>query len=295
MNRSLYTWLVAAILVGGVGFLIYSFRQSQSIAHELEQARAQAVATQQGLAALRENIAEAGRKRAAAAAQVAALQASRAASVAATDVKRAGPSQPTEASLLQKNPELRELAAKAFRAGLAQRYGLINARLGLSPDKIEKLNDLFTVENTEQNELLAAAAAEGVGRNDPAVQSLVEELQAKYWTSTAGIIGKDAAEQYKDFVRLTPVVGVVNDAAGYLALGPNAMTPEQEFQLVQIVGNSTVPNPVNGRADPATIDWPTVLRQAEGVLSPAQLAIFKTESQLYSVGKASNQFYQARR
>ena len=84
--------------------------------------------------------------------------------------------------------------------------------------------------------MLAAAAAEGVGRNDPAVQSLVEELQAKYWTSTAGIIGKDAAEQYKDFVRLTPVVGVVNDAAGYLALGPNAMTPEQEFQLVRSSG-----------------------------------------------------------
>jgi hypothetical protein len=198
---------------------------------------------------------------------------------------------PDEATVLAHNPELAALYAKSFRAGLAQRYGPSYQAFGLSPDQVERINDLITQGKLEEMKLLAAAGSQGLDRSAPEVQALLRQLRARYASAGGEIIGETADRQFDRLVGAFPLSDHVQYIAALLASGSAPLTNSQGAQLLQILGNASSLDPVTMRADPATVRWGEALQQAEGILSAPQLAAMKVDSQLSELMRLKNEFY----
>jgi hypothetical protein len=103
---------------------------------------------------------------------------------------------PSEASVLMTDPDLFALYAKSFRANLPSRYGLFYQAMGLTPDQIDKVNDLFAQQDLEKWKLMMAGDAQGLDRSDSDIQTLLQQLRAKYGESLVAIVGETAANQF---------------------------------------------------------------------------------------------------
>jgi len=288
MNSRLPGLIIAVLLFAvACGLIRFAYQTRQGAEQALAALARQRADLDTSVRAAEDRVAAGERERAALQAAVTQMPAARPAARPAAAAKP-----PDDATLLVNNPELLALYAKNFRAGLYQRFGLIYQAIGATPEQVEKLNDLATAVELEKQKLLAAAATQGLDRSDPDIQAMIKGLQAKSLQSIQDIVGEPAANQAMQLLNAAPVNAVVNDAASFVALSSTPFTTAQESQLMQILANASASNPATGYADPATIKWDVALQQAQGILSPPQLAALKVEAQLADLMRANKQFYQ---
>jgi hypothetical protein len=289
MNRNIQTVVIALLLLAvGCGVAWNSYQARLQAETSLAALAHQRAALDAGVHAAESKISAIESERTALQAAVARMEAGKPAARAAA----APPARPaTEAALYLANPDLFALYAKSFRANLPSRYGLIYQAIGLTSDQVDKVNDLFAQQDTEKWKLMIAAEAQGLDRSDTDIQALLQQLRAKYADSLVEIIGEPAAEQFHQLSNTLPLTPALNDMASLVAFSSEPVTTAQQAQLLQIMGRASGVDKGTGQVDPATIKWDDVLQQAQGVLSPTQLAALKVESELSDLGKANKQFY----
>jgi hypothetical protein len=199
---------------------------------------------------------------------------------------------PDEATVLAHNPELSALQAKSFRAGLTARYGLIYQALGLTPDQIERINDLLTRGKQEEMKLIAAAGSQGLDRSAPEVQALLQQVRARYASEDGAIVGDATNRQFEHLVGTLPLADHVTNMVSLLASSSTPFTSSQGIQVLQILENTSSLDPATMQADPSTIRWEEAFQQAQGILSAPQLAAMKADFQLSELVRLKKEFYQ---
>jgi hypothetical protein len=219
-----------------------------------------------------------------------ALQAKQAAAKAAA--KPPGPLPPDEAVALARDPKLLALFVRSFRATLYERYGLIYQSLKLPPEQIEKLTDVFARQQQERFEIRAAARAQGLPDTDPEIMAMQQQVVDKANAEKLAVLGEDGTKQFDQLYQAITFAPMLSDMSSFVALSSTPLTTQQSADLLQILGNASAHDKTSGQAQPATLDWTAALQQAQGILSPPQLAALKVESELAEAMKLKTQYYQ---
>lgn len=222
----------------------------------------------------------------------AALTALQAKQAAAKAAKPAAPLPPDEAVALARDPKLLALFVRSFRATLYERYGLIYQSLKLPPEQIEKLTDVFARQQQERFEIRAAARAQGLPDTDPEIMAMQQQVVEKANAEKAAVLGEDGTKQFDQLYQAITFVPMLNDMSSFVALSSTPLTTQQSADLLQILGNASTHDKTSGQAQPATLDWTAALQQAQGILSPPQLAALKVEAELAAAMKLKTQYYQ---
>jgi hypothetical protein len=116
-------------------------------------------------------------------------------------------------------------------------------------------------------DVAASAADQGMTPNDPALKSL---YRANLTDAVDGLKGIATAQQVtdyaKDYQKTKPGRDVASQLATPLAYTDTPLTPQQSALMIQLI---------SAHADGTTgvIDWSSVMAQAPGVLSPAQISM----------------------
>jgi len=200
------------------------------------------------------------------------------------------PSQLSEAALLATDPKLYALEATAFRAGLGWKFGPFYRARNLASEKVAALEALAVRHHETENDIKAVASAQNEAADGPAVTALEKQENDQYDASLRALLGETDFQSFKYYDRAAPVYGIVDYLANNLALSSEPLTTPQVDQVLKILADSSSNYQRGGVATRMTIDWPTAMGQAEGVLSPAQFEVLQGAAAKVQVEQLSAQF-----
>ena len=197
--------------------------------------------------------------------------------------RRAGPSANT---LLRTNPKLQTLYFKSLRAQQRNNNASFFHALGLSPEQIEKMDNLFLQAAERLMDLRWAAQSEGTGTADPAYLALQRQVNDQLDADTRSLIGEAAFQQLQELKRTAPVNYVVGEFGAAVAATATPLSAEQGMQLTQILASASTAYQAGKMATLDTVDWDAALGQAQGVLSEPQMMALQTKVASYQESQA---------
>lgn len=177
-----------------------------------------------------------------------------------------------------------------FRAGLGWKFGPFYRTRNLASDKRAALEALAVRHHETENDIRAAASSQNEVFDSPAVAALEKQENEQYETSVRALLGEEDFQSFKYYDRAAPVYGIVDYLANDLALSSEPLTTTQVDRVLKILADSSTDFQRGGSATRMTIDWPTAMGQAEGVLSPAQLEVLQGAAAKIQVEQLSAQF-----
>ncbi|HXB02969.1 MAG TPA: sigma-70 family RNA polymerase sigma factor [Opitutaceae bacterium] len=168
---------------------------------------------------------------------------------------------------LAKNPAFEAAYISNFRASLRPMFAAFYQQQGLTPAQVQRFEDVLTDFKRANFDVAASAADQGMTPNDPALKDL---YRANLADAVAGLKGIATAQQVTDYAKnyqkTKPGRDVASQLATPLAYTDNPLTPQQSALMIQLIST---------HADSTTgvIDWSSVMAQAPGVLSSAQISM----------------------
>ncbi len=177
------------------------------------------------------------------------------------------------ASWFAAHPEARSRYLQAFRAGLATTWGLLFQELNLSPDQVEKLEDLLAQREDNDITVKATASARGLAESAPEIQALDDQLDATNKAALKDLLGKANYATVRNYMHAEEVIPIVDQLAGDAYHTSSPLTADQAMALTQALVDSSQKMD-SGRVIANTVDWGQVLERAQAILAPAQFATF---------------------
>lgn len=178
-------------------------------------------------------------------------------------------------SLTANDPVLRALYLKSVRAGLDARYGRLFRMLHLSPEQIEKFKD---VEVASQELFLDTMASEeklGIEPGDPIVGRLGDHNWNQLKHQMTAALGSADGTVFQQYVKTEGLQPVVTSLATHVYDTDTPLTAEQAAAIQQILVDNSRKQKY-GFVIGGTTDWDAAYAQAQAVLSPEQLAAFRS-------------------
>jgi hypothetical protein len=183
---------------------------------------------------------------------------------------------------LMENPEVLALMTTQQKAMLDGRYSDLFKSLNLSPADLEKFKSLLVDKQNVMRDVRSAAREQGLnGReNRDQLRSLVEQANTELDANILAALGQEKYNQYKYYEQTQPQRNLVNQLDRRLNYTTASLSDAQSSQLVQILAQSSQNNSSNnsggGRVGPGGVSiTDSVVSQAQGVLTPAQLDALK--------------------
>jgi len=285
-----------ALTVVVVGALVLAWRSqvaARSAREALAALEAKRIALDRKVRQDREKTASAVRDRAKLEAALAAARTGASSAGPAPSAAARKPS-PSVASLLAADPKLMALYLKDFRSNLQLRFGGHYKAMGLTPEQIDKWEELATAHEAELQDLQASAESQGL-RGDPAIGAMRQQSNQQFTAAVAQIVGPAAAQGFPGTAAASqPIQGLVNGIDRYALANSAPLTLTQAGQLADIVAAATPGTPGGARYDPMTTNWDTVTAQAGGILSAPQMQALQTQAQLMNLAKLVRQYYSAK-
>lgn len=208
----------------------------------------------------------------------------------------ARPPGPDFSAVLAAHPELQRDFEHAFAADKARDYGPLYRKLHLTQDQIDRLDLLLAKDFENSLDVDATAQAQGLARNDPSIAQMRKAQAADLQSQQQAILGPENYRALQVYDAEAPLRTRIGDASSLAVMSGNAMNGDQMQQLAELLAQTSPgfqKNPT-ARIDPDTVDWDAVLSQAQGFLTPAQLAYLHAEAQFKPVGEMQKQFYASR-
>jgi hypothetical protein len=141
-------------------------------------------------------------------------------------------------------------------------------------------------------ELTAITQKQGVAANDPAIQKMRQESDAKLTAAQQEILGEAGYQQLQEFNRSAPAVSLISDMGSMVVDHSSPLTESAALRLRAVMANASPTYRAGGKVDPQGLDWPVVLTQSQTFLNPSQLAALRAEAQLPAVFALMKQYYQ---
>jgi hypothetical protein len=163
-----------------------------------------------------------------------------------------------------RSPELeRNLQLYSNRIRTRMRFHAIYAELGLSQDQIERFEMLATTKHLSSFGNLIGTPA--------AVQSFLRSNLRTLDTVVTETLGSQFVPAFRAFVATSELRGLVGNLAACTYYTEAPLTAALTDRLLQTCAACRTPQANEAYLDPADIDWPAALAQAQYFLAPAQL------------------------
>jgi hypothetical protein len=163
---------------------------------------------------------------------------------------------------------------RTLSSWLKLRNRALYARLNLTPEQMANFERMETEHWLRVQDILASSRAQGVPTTDAAFIALNREEQARFDREQLELLGPAADRELREYLRLAPARAMANALAGN-AIYTDPLTKEQGERMTQILADNSASYRKGGRAQNQDIDTGQTLAQLQGVLSPAQFALFK--------------------
>ncbi len=206
-------------------------------------------------------------------------------------------------AVLEAHPALRGLYRQNFRASLRlddqinDHYPLFYKSAGLTPEQIQKFEDLMLDHDEQGLDLEATLIAQRPGR--AVIDKMRQQLDEKLQAAQMELLGPAGYQRLQEFNRAKPQNQFASDVVTQVALTSAPFTAAQTQQLLNVLTTSVRANavvPANPRDNgyqvlSKTTDWPRVLTQAEAFLSPTQLSVLKGNVGQVDLYRLVREFY----
>lgn len=168
-------------------------------------------------------------------------------------------------------------AESVERIQLHQRYDPFLVRLGLTPEQRDRFVQLRLAINQARADLQAAVEQNGMQGHSETVEAQRTKLTKAMWDEIRQLLGPDGYKAYGDYEMTSayrPVVEALFNSAGV------AISGEQAEQITRLMNK----NKKTFQAKPTDIgsqvqfDWNAAARDAETLLTPAQLAVLHAKA-----------------
>lgn len=197
----------------------------------------------------------------------------------AVAVEPPAPGQRAASSFLEwmEDPKVQLLFYASERAQLTQTYGPFFRAHGLSPAQIEKLSDLIIRSRQQTFDLSEISRTKGVSFSDPAMVAQRKQGEAEVQAGLTEVLGESGYAELKDYARALDVHTFVGKVAGLAAVEGMPINREQADALVRVLANACPMYSLGGPANLSRIDWKAAEAQAQGILSPEQMKLLRTD------------------
>jgi len=164
---------------------------------------------------------------------------------------------------------------------LYESYPRFYRTAGLTPEQIQKFEQLMVASEEEKRDLGATLQAQRPGPE--VAEKLRRQMNEKLQAAQLELLGADGYRQLQDFQRAKHQDVLVTNVVDAVALTAEAFTEAQREQLLKVLVANTRPD-VGASAKSqwnsyivlsSAVDWPSALAQAQTFLSPAQFVAFK--------------------
>lgn len=171
-------------------------------------------------------------------------------------------------TFLQERPELRQLYLDSTKGGLLLDFAPFIEAARMSPDQLEQFAREMARHQQRQAEISSQRRREGWASDDARVRELRRQEDEVNARAVRELLGEVTLRQYQDFVRLTPMRGIVQELlqrTGHLESPlPAAHMDVLIRSFAQHATNA------QGKFDRNALDWDAALRDARNLLTPAQ-------------------------
>lgn len=171
-------------------------------------------------------------------------------------------------------PEQLSERLHVLHAWMSLRYSRLYRRAGFSQDQIRQFEALLEDHYLRYLDVVAAARAQGVPFEDPAIAQLAKEEDARYSAAQTAALGSQLAAAVHEDQRTASVRGLADAVAGSTYF-TQPLGADQADQLTQILANNSTSYANGGAAKVGDVNMPSALTQAQSVLSTEQLAALK--------------------
>jgi RNA polymerase sigma factor (sigma-70 family) len=264
MNKTL---LIGAVALLALGFGLYQRTQSRHWEDALRRVDRSRAELQTKLAAAEERGLLAER-------QLAALQRER--SMAATERQSEG----TAASVAPvQAPSLTSTAnaTSAERSKLHERYDPFLVRFGLTAEQRDRFVELKLLIAETQKDLQAAVEESGAQGGTAGVEALRSQATKSMWDEINQLLGPAGTEAYRDYEQTSAFRSTLVDRFTRAGV---SISDEQMDQVAHwlIQTKQTYREKPTDMSLRYRLDWGAVARNAEGILTPAQVAVIRAQA-----------------
>jgi len=197
------------------------------------------------------------------------------------------------AVLAAADPKLRALYLSYYRDGLHFRNLPLYLALDLSPDQINKFENLLASHEDETINLKATAAAQGLAATDPDIAALQKQSDDQLRMAEAQVIGEAGYLELQQYERAVGAWNLVSDVSKLTSYQSNPLSASQEQQLINVVAGASASYQAGGNIDPTTINSAQIVSQSGKFLSPTQLTALSGDVQMAGILALIKQFYQS--
>ncbi|MCF3648787.1 hypothetical protein [Synoicihabitans lomoniglobus] len=200
---------------------------------------------------------------------------------------------------LLKDPEMAAAFQTQRRAALDRRYAELFSKLNLPPAQLNQLKDLLAEKQNAPRDVIQAARAEGLGReNRDEIRELIEITQAEIDADIRDAIGTQAFETLTNFEQTQPQRATVSQLESRLSYSGDPLNSAQAEAMVGILANTASsgatasfgPGRGGNNSTPIT---DAAIAQAQAVLSSDQLQALQTLQSEQQAAAALNQAMRA--
>ncbi len=134
-----------------------------------------------------------------------------------------------------------DLYLKSYRANLADRYGWIYEKLGLTPGQVHRIEDATAEHEQEIMDLRVAASAQNLSMGDPGISALRRQADQEYEAAVIAAIGEAAGRQFLQFPALSGTMQrMLDNLADVAALSPAPVTYAKAADLAPVLAAGAV-------------------------------------------------------
>jgi hypothetical protein len=196
---------------------------------------------------------------------------------------------------METRPSLRALFQQSTRANLKLEYLLFYDAAHLTPEQIDKFEELTIESKQDALDLQATAKAQNLAANDPLLAKIKQESDEKHQKAQKEVLGEDGYEVLQRYDRQKGLSGFATFMDSTLAYEGIPMTASQCRQLFDAFSNASPQFQAGGRADIGTVDTSRAILEARRIFSPEQFAVLQPHLRMIELSKLSAEFFRQKK
>jgi hypothetical protein len=195
--------------------------------------------------------------------------------------------------IVASSPEYQQMAQRQYQKGLPLEFGLLYRKLGLSQEKIDRLEPLLVEAQQLMWDTMSAARSTGLSTGDASLTKLrVPEAQDVYGRIQA-LLGEADFKDYMEYTQSAQARQTVSLLAGNLYYTEQPLTAGQADVLLKLIKANSGTGTVSGMVSAGpVVDWEKVFTQSQGMLLPQQIATLRLQQEKSVLDAQTNELYQ---
>jgi len=195
--------------------------------------------------------------------------------------------------ILASSPEYQRMAQRQYLKSLPLEFGLLYRKLGLSREKIDRLEPLMAEAQQLMWDTMSAARSSGLSTGDSSLAKLNVPDAQEVYGRIRELLGESGFNEYMEYTRSAQARQTVSLLAGNLYYTEQPLTAGQAEVVIKLIkANSSSGRSSGMVSEGPQVDWENVYAQSQGVLLPQQIATLRAQQEKSLLDAQANELYQ---